>query len=454
MLSMKNLKMILLTAVLGIALLINGCDSFLDAEPQQSISEDVALSTSQNVKTALIGAYALMAGGTQFGGQWFYLPELLADNGEITWSGTFFPQRDVWLKQQQANNGVATNTWTNAYNTINRVNNVLSALDVVDEADRETVEGEAKFIRGTLYYYLVNLYAKTWNDGDNSTNLGVPLITTPTQGGIGEDANVSRATVQQVYTQLIQDLTDAKNLLPETNGVFANTFAASAILSRVHLTRLEYAQARDEADRVIASGRYSMTSDYADAFNNASNSSEDVFAIQVTTQDGVNNMNLFFASSANNGRGDVDIEAPHLALYEEDDERLDLFYVDETGATRTGKFDDFEANVPFVRLAELHLTRAEANFRLETSVGLPPETELNAVRDRVGLDPVTLTTVDQILAERRVELAFEGGRLFDIKRTRGSVGSFPWNADILVFPIPEREMDANPGLEGQQNPGY
>lgn len=450
---MKNYKMILLTAVLGIALLVNGCDSFLDAEPQQSISEDVALSTSQNVKTALVGAYALMAGGTQFGGQWFYLPELLANDNEITWSGTFFPQREIWLKQQLANNGVATNTWTNAYNTINRVNNVLSALDVVDDADRERVEGEAKFIRGTLYYYLVNMYAKTWGDGDNSSNLGVPLVTAPTQGGIGEDANVSRATVQQVYAQLIQDLTDAKNLLPETNGVNANTFAASAILSRVHLTRLEYAQARDEAHRVIASGRYSMTSDYMDAFNNDSNSSEDVFAIQVTAQDGTNNMNLFFASAANSGRGDVDIEAPHFALYEEDDERLDLFYEDG-GVMRTGKFNAPEANVPFVRLAELHLTRAEANFRLGTNVGLPPETELNAVRNRVGLDPVTLSTVDQILAERRVEIAFEGGRLFDIKRTRGGVGSFPWNANILVFPIPERELDANPGLAGQQNPGY
>ncbi|TVR37053.1 MAG: RagB/SusD family nutrient uptake outer membrane protein, partial [Balneolaceae bacterium] len=73
---------------------------------------------------------------------------------------------------------------------------------------------------------------------------------------------------------------------------------------------------------------------------------------------------------------------------------------------------------------------------------------------RVGLGAVTLTSVDQILAERRVELAFEGHRLFDIKRTRGSVGAFPWNADILVFPVPQREMDANPALEGQQNPGY
>ena len=451
---MKTYQLFFLAAVISIAIVIKGCDSLLDAEPQQSISEDVALGTSQNVQNALIGGYALMAGGTQFGGQWHYLPELLANDNEISWSGTFFPQRDIWLKQQEPENGVVTNTWSNAFNTINRVNNVLSALDVVDESIRARVEGEAKFIRGTVYLYLVNMYGKTWGDGDNSSNLAVPLITTPTQGGIGEDANQPRATVAAVYTQLIQDLTDAKNLLPEANGVFANTYAASAILSRAHLIRQEYSAARDEAHRVINSGRYAMTPTYADAFNNDANSPEDVFAIQVTSQDGSNNMNLFFASTAFGGRGDIDIEDPHLALYEAGDERLDQFYIDATDGRRTSKFNARTANVPFVRLAELHLTRAEGNFREGTSIGLAPEDELNAVRDRVGLGPVTLTSVDQILAERRVELAFEGHRLFDIKRTRASVGALPWNADILVFPVPQREMDANPALEGQQNPGY
>jgi starch-binding outer membrane protein, SusD/RagB family len=451
---MKLSNLILLTAVLSIALFAKGCDGLLDAEPQQSISEDIALGTSQNVENALVGGYALMAGGTQFGGQWFYLPELLADSGELTWSGTFFPQQDIWLKQQETDNSVATNTWTNAYNTINRVNNVLSALDVVDEAIRDRVEGEAKFIRGTVYYYLVNLYSKTWGDGDNSSNPGVPLITTPTQGGIDETANVPRATVQQVYDQLIQDLTDAKNLLPPTNGVFATTYAASAILSRVHLTRHEYAAARDEASRIIESGLFSLVPAYAAAFNNDSNSAEDVFSIQITSQDGTNNMNTFYASTGFGGRGDIDVEAPHMELYEEGDDRLNQFYIDDTNARRTNKFNSPDANVPFIRLAEIHLTRAEANFREGTEIGMHPEDELNTVRARVGLAPVELTSVDQILHERRLELAFEGNRLFDIKRTRTDVGQYPWNADILVFPIPQREIDANPALQGQQNPGY
>jgi starch-binding outer membrane protein, SusD/RagB family len=451
---MKIYQLFFLAAVISIAIVIKGCDSMLDADPQQSISEDVALGTSQNVQNALVGSYALMAGGTQFGGQWHYLPELLANDNEISWTGTFFPQRDIWLKQQEPENSVITNTWTNAFNTINRVNNVLSALDVVDESIRARVEGEAKFIRGTVYLYLVNMYGKTWDDGDNSSNLAVPLITTPTQGGIGEDANQPRATVADVYSQLMQDLSDAKNLLPESNGVFANTYAASAMLSRAHLIRQEYAAARDEAHRVISSGNYAMTPTYAAAFNNDANSSEDVFAIQITSQDGTNNMNTFFASTEFGGRGDVDIEDPHLALYEAGDERLDQFYIDATDGRRTNKFNARTANVPFVRLAELHLTRAEGNFREGTSIGLAPEDEINAVRDRVGLGAVTLTSVDQILAERKLELAFEGHRLFDIKRTRANVGTLPWNADILVFPVPQREMDANPSLEGQQNPGY
>lgn len=451
---MKTYQLIIMTAAFSLMFVINGCDGLLDSEPQQSISEDVALNDSRNVQNALVGAYARMATGNQYGGQWFYMPELLANSNEITWSGTFFPQRQISLKQHEAGNGVAESSWVGAYDTINRVNNVLSALDVVEDDIRDRVEGEAKFIRGTIYFYLVNLYGKAWDDGDNSSNLGVPLVTTPTQGGIDEGANQPRATVQAVYEQVVQDLTDAKNMLPETNGVFATTYAASAILSRVHLMRHNYAAARDEADRVISSGQFSLTSTYEAAFNNSSNSSEDVFAIQITPQDGTNSMNTFYASSNFGGRGDIDVEAPHINLYEEGDLRLNQFYVDDTNATRTNKFNANNANMPFVRLAEIHLTRAEANFREGTSAGMDPEEELNLIRARAGLDYANLTSVDQILAERRLELAFEGNKFFDVKRTQQNVGDLPWNADILVLPVPEREIEANPALDGQQNPGY
>ena len=98
-----------------------------------------------------------------------------------------------------------------AYATINRANNVLSALSIVDEADRGQVEGEARFIRGVLYFELVKLWGKTWGDGDNNANPGVPLVTTPTRSITDEDYR-TRASVQAVYAQIIEDLTKAESL--------------------------------------------------------------------------------------------------------------------------------------------------------------------------------------------------------------------------------------------------
>jgi hypothetical protein len=159
-------------------------------------------------------------------------------------------------------------------------------------------------------------------------------------------------------------------------------------------------------------------------------------------------MNTFFATSDFGGRGDIYIEPAHFDRYDPADERLNLFYDDE----RTGKWNNLFGNVNIVRLSEMYLTRAEANFREGTTVGENPVDDINTVRVRVGLAPLGALTIDDILNERLLELAFEGHLIHDLKRTQRSVGSLPYNADELVFPIPNRERIINPGLT--QNPGY
>jgi len=324
----------------------------------------------------------------------------------------------------------------------------LDNLEVVDAGKVDKVQGEAKFIRGLIYFELVSVYAKTWTDGNPANNPGVPLALTP-----DNLKPVNRSTVQEVYTQLINDLNDAKNLLPETNRFFATTYAASAILSRVYLMQNEYAKARDEANRVIASNYYSLLNNYADNFNNSSNgasnaTAEDIFAMQVTSQSGTNAMNTYFASPAFGGRGDIYVEPAHLALYDAADKRLTLFYDGE----RTGKWKNRWGNVNIVRLAEMYLTRAEANFREGTSVGQTPVDDINLIRNRAGLIPIGAVTLDDILLERHLELAFEGQLIHDIKRTQRSVGTLAYNDPSLVFPIPNRETLINP--EMTQNDGY
>ncbi|MDX2306496.1 MAG: RagB/SusD family nutrient uptake outer membrane protein [Microscillaceae bacterium] len=447
---MKNINLMYLFAGL---LILSSCDKRLDIEPAQSISPEEALSTSKGVQATLIGAYASMGDADVYGGRVYVAPDLLADNGDVTWSGTFQGLTQIFNKEIPIDNGFVEDTWLDSYEVINVANNVLSAIDVVIEADQERVEGEAKFIRGSIYFELIKLYAKTYQDGSPASNPGVPIVLEPTRGVTEGPA---RNTVEEVYTQIIADLTDAEGLLPESNGFFANKYAATAMLSRVYLMQGNYAAARDAADRVISSDEFELVDYYPDEFPypgqvRVDNTSEDIYAQQVSDQNGTNSLNQFYASSADGGRGDIQIENQHLDLYEDDDERLDLFFNDD-GSIRTGKFSNVFGNVKIIRLAEMYLTRAEANFRLGTSVGATALEDINTIRDRVGLDDLTALTLDDILKERYLELAFEGQFLHDIKRTQGSVGNLPWNSPKLVYPIPQRELIVNPNLV--QNEGY
>lgn len=436
-------------------LLFVGCD-FLEAEPKQSISSDQALSTEQNVRAALNGAYNDLSDADLYGGQYMMSPDLLADDGDVQWVGTFASPAEIIRKNIQTNNGFVETQWTDAYETINVANNVLSALDrIEDPQERDRIEGEARVIRAALYFELARLFGQPWNAGDPASNPAVPLVLEPTRS-ITEDDNLTRNTVQEVYNQVLTDLTTARDLLPANNGTSIDTYVASAFLSRVYLMQEDYPNAASSADRVLQAEQFQLAPTFAGAFNNVEDIPEYVFAIQISSQDGANDLNTFYASSTDGGRGDINIQSQHLNLYAEADARGDFFYVDSgTGDTRTQKWQDDEAdgaNLPILRLAEMYLTRAEANLRAGSTVGAPPVDDVNAIRTRAGLDSVSTVTVEDVLRQRRLELAFEGNLLHDLKRTGRSVGSLSFDAEELVYPIPQRECDANPEIT--QNPGY
>ncbi len=450
---MKKIYAIIFLLTLG------ACANDLDLKPTAALDQSVALSNDSNVKTALLGAYDGLSGysaslgsyGFLWGGDLFTYSELLAADGEITWVGTYNQPREIYGKKILTNNSFVRSNWTGGFYTINICNNILESINVVNEEDRDQVRGEALFIRGSVYFELVRFFGKPYSAGNTSTNLAVPLVLKSTKA-ITDESYPSRATVEQIYQQVIADLTEAESLLSDDNAPYATASAAAAILSRVYLGMDNFAAARDAADRVIQSGNFELTGTYEEAFNNSQNSTEDIFAMQVNDQDGTNDLNLYWSIPDFGGRdGDVQIEQKHLDLYEAGDARLDMFY-EGNGAIRSGKWKLQYKNVPVVRLAEMYLTRAECNERLGTSVGDTPENDLNLIRERVGLDPITDPTLDQILFERKLELAHEGSAIHDLKRLKGSADGFAYNADAMVFPVPAREISANKNLK--QNDGY
>ncbi len=441
--------------IIACSVFIASCDKKLDLLPQQSVAEEVALNSDANVKKVLNGAWDAISSGNLYGGNLFLYSELLAANGEIRWEGTFNQPREVWLKAMITTNSFVSATWLSAYNTINIANNILSAINVVNMADQNRVKGEALFIRGAMYFELVKLFAKPYSAGSVNTNPGVPLILTPTRG-IDASSYVSRNTVEQVYTQILDDLTQAETLLPNTNSVYAAKPAASAMLSRVYLQMERFADARDAAHRGItvgvANGR-NLASTYAAAFNTTTNSVEYLLAMQVSAQDGANNMHLYWSIPTFGGRdGDVSIQAAHLSLYDLTDARRALFYTG-AGATRSGKWQQQYRHLPVIRLAELYLTRAECNFRLGTTIGATPVDDVNRTRVRASLPSLLVVTLADILLERKLELAHEGHAADDLKRLRLSADGFAYNDNKMVFPIPQREINASQGAL-DQNTGY
>jgi hypothetical protein len=460
---MKNIKIYILAMFVSAA--FSGCNGLLDLEPQASISDDIALSTPGNIETALIGGYAALGGANAYGGHYIFLPEIFAaPTDEIFFNGTFLDPREINAKQILIDNFMISAYWATSYNIINRANNVLSALDVFgsDAARRAKVEAEAKFLRGTAYFNLIQMYGKAYNDGSPSSNPGVPLILTPTRAA-NESLEVPRATVAEVYAQILADLNDARNNLPVNNGFFANTFVASAMLSRVHLVMGNFAPAGEEANRVLTSGRFGLFDDISDNYVRTQNGSETIFAIQNTATVFSHDMAVFYAPLPY-GRADVQIRDAHLATYETDDIRGTMFINTSRGrmttkyASSDPSIDPRRTNITVLRLAEMHLIRAEVSVRTGTNVGgVAPLAEINALRARAGLPSLDSVTLPDVLRERRAELIFEGVLFMDMKRLSGSTvdlggNTVPWNSNSMVFPIPEREMKVNSKLT--QNPGY
>ena len=465
---MKKSKHLFLALIVGVAL--SGCGDLLDLEPQASISDDIALSTPDNVETALVGGYSALGGSNAYGGHYIFLTDIFAaPTNEVFFNGTFLQPREVNAKSILIDNSYMAGFWATSFNIINRSNNVLGALDVFgnDTARRNRVEAEARFLRGTAYYNLVVAYGKAYNDGNPQSNPAVPLILSPTRA-VDEALEVERASVADIYELVLSDLTAARDALPNSNGFLANTHVASAMLARVYLSMGNYAQAGAHAQRVIASGNFALFDDITENYVRTQNGSETIFAIQNTPTNFSNDMAVFYAPTASFGRADVQIRDPHLDNYEAGDVRATLFVQTTRGrmtlkyASDDSSLDPRRTNITVLRLAEMLLTRAEANVRLTGSGnigigGVTPEDDVNAIRNRVGLSSLASVTLADVLKERRNELMFEGQLLNDLKRLEGStidlsLQPVPWNSDRMVFPIPEREMNVNPKLV--QNPGY
>ena len=445
------------------ALLQTACNKQLDIQPKQDVDAATAITTPENVDAAAIGMYSLLGNGALYGTNLLLMPDLQASDDYVSWRGTFQSYRQIANKTMSRDNADALRTWQYGYEAINMANIVLESLNLITDPDQKNqLEGEALFVRGIMHFELARFYALPWGVTANNNQPGIVIKTKATKDETAAFEQKPRNTVSEVYAQVITDLTAAAQKLPQTNGTRANRYAAYAFLSRVYLQQQDYSKALAAADSVIKSGQFELNASVSAVFDNK-NTRESIFEIQQNDQNNAgmanDGMATFYASLVGIGRADVRMVSGFLDTYDENDLRLSQWYYEGVGA-RPGnmycsKWKSFSQNLPIVRIAELYLTRAECNVRLSSAEGDTPANDLAKIINqlRVNLPEIASPTLDEILDIRYHELAFEGVRIHDVKRLKIMTGDYDWNSDDLVFPIPQREVDATNGII-VQNPGY
>ena len=481
---MKLYKLYILTCLL---VTLGACKKELEIEPEQQVSDQAVFVDKAGAQAALFGVYGTAQVLDVFGGLPLIIGDYQADNVEFV--GSFPTLQEIAQFSTLSVNTSIGPIWQNHYRVILRANTVIDRVPGITEigftdAQKKAMVAEAKFMRALTYFQLVNLFAQPYNCS-NGSNLGVPLVLREFDA-----ASVSfpaRNTVNEVHLQIKKDLEESIPDLPSTYSSPTDTRgratkgSSRALLSRLHLYRGEWPEAAARANEIItATPTYVQAANYA--FYDA-NSAEDVFSIQMSTTDnsrtGAGGLGGYHRPGTSGGRGDAPFSTSLIqALLEEPGDRRLAVSDSGVGADQIRrrfslKYIDARTNAdntPVIRVTEMFLNRAEA---LAERDGINQESIslVNPLRRRAGLAEWTITTFSTkqalvlgILNERRKELAFEGHRRMDLLRkglplrTTGPLAAVSKPCDAgspkVILPIPQREIDINPGLKGQQNPGY
>ena len=428
---------------------VAGCESTLSVEPSTEVEVSEAIVDAQSARAALAGAYDALQDGNYYGGDYLFFTELPTDNAEHT--GTFTSFADVDLHVTTADNTTIEAIWDAIYDGIGRANTLIALIPGVtqlEQAEKDDIIGQAHLLRALHYHNLVRVWGP------------VPIRLEPPPN-LDELASTTRATQDQVYQQILADLTQAEQLMSDEARTRSGSIGAvPALRSRVLLYRQDWAGAEAAANATLAYG-YELAGSFPDLFEATGNSTpEDIWRASFTATE-FNNIGFYYISKSFGGRRELAPTAGLAAAFETDDERGTWSIKRDPSNRRYGaKFPTTEGaeDLHVIRLGEVLLNKAEAQAR-QNKLAEAVAT-YNLLRDRAGVTPHTLgnqvTTqqqvIDAIWLERRRELVFEGDRWPDLVRTGRAAAVLTIPAFRTLFPIPQNEIDVAPAIT--QNSGY
>jgi starch-binding outer membrane protein, SusD/RagB family len=483
---MKNIKnYIIVLFLLGF---LCSCENELDVLPNDAQTEIDFLNDPNNAVQLVNGIYNKMLDWDMYSFSWIGLTSITSDDADkgSTPGDTGSDKNKLDALNFESNMTSVNDVWNSRYAAIYRANNALFYLEqlTIDENLKNRLIGETKFLRSLMYFDLVRCFG------------GVPVVTSKIDINDLETVNkvvYVRKSVEEVYAQIEEDLTDAATRLPVKSEYKSEDLgratkeAALGLLAKAYLYQKKWQKAFDKSAEVINSGQYDLIPNYADVWKEiGENGPESIFEVQATLNKG-----LIEYTDVQGGRGTPDygwgFNSPSLTLansYEPGDRRRgatiifvpstlwDGFeapitwnnprynykaYQSNTAESWNGNKAETAKNLRILKYSDLLLIHAEAAFQLgNTGDALQ---NVNKLRERAGLTPKNSLTLQQLYDERRWEMAMEHDRWFDLVRTGQAAEKMAVDGKTFktgtheVFPIPADQITQSGGRL-IQNPGY
>lgn len=454
-------------AALVLALCFTGCKKFLDVVPPSEITSANFYSSANDAEAALVGCYDALQPDSYYGFDISAYGDVASDDCDA--GGDNQSRISIDDFTTNSTNGTTSRNWTQIYAGIGRTNDVITNVGKMPDnlftgGRKNAILGEARFLRGLHYFNLVRIFG------------GVPLVTVQVTDSQPGTVNKPRNTVAEVYVQIISDLQfAADNLAKDATAGRVTKGAALGLLAKVYLTQKDWQKAADLSNQVIALAKYQLLPNYDDLFEQ-DNTAEIIFSVQYTGTSEGNVLPDLLLPFPQASYEFIKFNTPTPSIinaYETGDKRKasSLIITDQNYGKNLAFVYKFRraaafaspADITVLRYADVLLMRAEALNELGYG-NAEAFTLLNQVRTRAGLAAKTTADLPSqesfrnfVAQERRVELAFEGERWFDLVRTGKALTALQAAGKAitqknLLFPIPQEQIDRNPNLV--QNPGY
>lgn len=491
---MKKINILLAALVI---LTVSSCQGFLDVKPSNQASSESSILSANDAQIMINGLMNKMTSSSYYGRNFLLYGD--GKGGDVTTYSAGNGGDGYYYFTHTPSSNSYEGYWSTIYNCLLQANNIIKNInDLIAEGSTDKFDdylGQAMTLRALMHFDLVRLYGKPYNMDKGS--YGVPVVTEPVDAG----AQLTRNSVEEVYNQIVRDLTDAAPLLSKdkSNG-FINYYGNQALLAKVYMYMDNFSGALAAAENVI-NGPYSLykPAEWVESWKGQFGK-ESIFELAVVPAEsdlGTGSVGCYYRRQ---GHGSSNILGVFLAskywigLMDDSDVRLgimadDISVVEDGRADRAGKGSCYKysgsttldgdgkgsstaVNIKVIRLSEVYLNAAEAAIKTNDQAKAKKYLKEIAQRNPNWVEPATVTVKD-IQDERRREFLTEGIIFHEYMRLDMTIeydddafgrGTTPPSSgrgktvtrsfDKCRLPIGQGELNANPNIANQQNPGY